>query len=62
MTRTYFVFILILILLFSVLNAGFEKRHNDKSIFEEKKVKNTIRTATMIDEIARLITDISVVA
>lgn len=61
MTRTYFVFILILILAFSVFNAGFEKRHDNKSILEEKKVKNTLRTATMIDEVARLITDISIV-
>lgn len=62
MTQIYFVFILILLLSFSIFNAGFEKRHEDKSILQEQKVKNTIQTATMVDGIARVVADVSIIA
>lgn len=61
MTQLYFIFMLILLLSFSIFNARFEKKHDNKSIFDEQKVKNTIQTATMVDGIARVVADISLI-
>lgn len=59
MTQIYLIFILIMMLSFSLFNAGFEKKHNNKSVLQEKKVKNTIETVTLIDGIMRTFTDVS---
>jgi hypothetical protein len=60
MNQSFFIFILILVLGFSVFNAGYEKRHNDESVLKQEKVKKTIENATIIDGIVRIFTDISV--
>ena len=57
--QTYFILILIILLVFSIFNTHFEKTHEDKSVFDEKKVKNTIKNATMIDGIIRIFYDLS---
>lgn len=60
MTQIYFIFILVILLAFSIFNAAFEKRHDDKSVLEEKKVKSAIDTTITADGIARVIADVSV--
>lgn len=62
MKTIFFIFILIICLIFSIYNAGFEKKHGGKSVLEEDKVKNTIKKATSIDELYRLLTDVSVLS
>jgi len=62
MTRIFFIFFLIICLIFSISNAGFEKKHGGKSILEEKKVKETLKKATFIDELYRILTDVSVLS
>lgn len=59
MERIYFIIISILFLVFVKLNIVYKKKHNNESILEESKVKKTFEVATTIDEIFRIITDIS---
>lgn len=58
MIQTYFIFIMILILIFSKYNAGYEKRHHGDSILQEKKVKKTIDNLSLVDGITRIISDL----
>lgn len=58
MTRSEFVFIMILLIVFLELNAGYEKKHDDKSILDESKVKKTIHTFSLLDIISRFGEDI----
>ena len=62
MTQKLFIFILIICLGFAILNSKFEKTHGGKSILQENKVKETIKKATFVDELYRIITDASVLA
>ena len=62
MTQIYFIFILTLCLIFSIYNAGFEKKHGGKSILQENKVKETVKKVTFIDELYRIFTDVSVLS
>lgn len=60
MTRSEFIFIMILIIVFIKFNAGYEKKHNDKSILDETKVKKTLHTFSLLDIMSRLGEDIIV--
>jgi hypothetical protein len=60
MTQIFFIFILIICLIFSIYNAGFEKKHDGKSILQEKKVKETVKKVTFVDELYRIFTDVSI--
>jgi hypothetical protein len=60
MTRSEFVFIMILLIVFIKFNAGYKKKHNDKSILDETKVKKTLHTFSLLDIISRLGEDILV--
>lgn len=62
MTKTYFIFILIIILAFIIYNTRYEKLHQNKSILQETKVKETIEKARLIDEIIRFLGDLSYVS
>lgn len=62
MKQANFVFILILFITFSIFNAGYEKKHNNQSILEEKKVKKTIDDFSLIDAIIRFMSDILIVS
>ncbi len=59
MNQIIFIFILILVLSFSIFNAGFEKTHNNESVLQQEKIKKTVEEATFIDGIMRLLTDLS---
>ena len=61
MTKIYFIFVLTILLIFSVYNAGFEKHHDNKSVLDERQVKNTFEKATTIDGVVRIIADLSVI-
>lgn len=58
MKKYQFIFILILIIVLAKINAGFEKKHNGNSVFEEKKVKKDIGDLSLIDEISRITVDL----
>ena len=58
MTRSEFVFIMILLIVFLKFNAGYEKKHDNKSILDETKVKNTLHAFSLLDIISRLGEDI----
>ena len=62
MIKTFFIFILVIIIIFYISNIRFEKKHDDKSILQEKKVKETIEKASLIDEIIRLLGDLSYIS
>lgn len=57
MEQIKYIFILILLLSFFKFNDGYEKKHNNQSILEEKKVKNTIDYFSLIDAITRFVSD-----
>lgn len=57
MTKIYFIFILFISLIFSIYNAGFEKRHNNISVLDEKKVKQSIETVSFLNFISKLFMD-----
>lgn len=54
MIKIYFVFILLISLIFSIFNAGFEKRHDGTSVLDEKSVKQSIETVTFLNFISKL--------
>lgn len=58
MRQTEFVFIMILLIAFLKFNIGYEKKHDDKSILDETKVKKTIHTFSSLDILSRFIEDI----
>lgn len=58
MKQINFIFIIILLLIFIKFNVGYEKKHNGKSILEEKNVKKTIEDFSLIDAITRFVYDI----
>lgn len=58
MKQINFIFIIILLLIFIKFNVGYEKKHNGKSILEEKNVKKTIEDFSLIDAITRFVSDI----
>lgn len=60
MTRTEFVFMMILIISFMKFNAGYEKKHENKSILDETKVKKTLNTFSLLDIMSRFVGDIIV--
>ena len=62
MTQIFFIFILIISLVFSICSMDWSKKHGGESILQEKKVKETIKKATSIDELYRLLTDISILS
>ena len=55
MKQINFIFIIILLLIFIKFNVGYEKKHNGKSILEEKNVKKTIEDFSLIDAIKRFV-------
>lgn len=57
MKQIYFIFIIILLLIFMKFNYEYEKKHNGKSVLEEKNVKKTIDDFTIIDAITRFVFD-----
>ena len=57
MKQINFIFIIILLLIFTKFNAGYEKKHDGKSVLEEKKVKKTIDDFSLIDAITRFVSD-----
>lgn len=62
MNRIYFIIILIMFLVFFKYNIRYEKHHNDKSILNESDVKKTIKDASMIDDLYRIIETTSILA
>ena len=58
MKQIKFLFIIIIILIFAKFNDGYEKKHECKSILEEKNVKKTIDDFSLIDAFTRFISDI----
>ena len=62
MTQIFFIFILIICMIFSIYNAGFEKKHGGKSVLQEGKVRETVKKATFIDELYRIFTDVSILS
>jgi hypothetical protein len=58
MKQIKFLFIIIIILIFSKFNDVYEKKHEGKSILEEKNVKKTIDDFSLIDAFTRFISDI----
>ena len=58
MKKYQFVFVLIMIIILSKINEEFKKKHDNKSIFEEKKVKKTIDDFSLIDAFTRFISDL----
>ena len=61
MEQIYFIFIITILLILFIFNNDFEKKHNNKSFLEEKKVKKTIKNLSFIDEIYRLFIDTSII-
>lgn len=61
MNKTYFIFILILALIFIKIAYDYKIKHK-KSIFEESKVKKTLIDVSIIDNIFRIVTDLSIFA
>jgi hypothetical protein len=57
-TQSLFIIILIFLLSFSIFNARYEKKHNNKSILQEKRVEKTIKTLSFLDESIRIIYDL----
>ena len=62
MTHNEFIFILILLIIFCKFNATYEKKHDDKSILDESKVKKTIHDFSLLDIITRFTSDILIVS
>ena len=59
-TRSVFIFIVILMIVFIKFNTGYEKKHDNKSILDETKVKKTLHTFSLLDIFSRLGEDILV--
>lgn len=57
MKQINFIFIIILLLIFTKFNTGYEKKHDGKSVLEEKNVKKTIDDFSLIDAITRFVSD-----
>ena len=57
MKQIKFIFIIVLLLAFAKFNAGYEKKHEGKSVLEEKNVKTTIDDFSFIDALSRFISD-----
>lgn len=55
-----FVIILCIIIILILSNNKFKKKHDGKSLFEEKKVENTIGNISFVDEFIRLISSVSI--
>lgn len=60
MTRSEFVFIMILLIVLLKFNVEYKKKHDDKSILDESKVKKTLHTFSLLDIMSRLGEDILV--
>jgi hypothetical protein len=58
MKQINFIFIIIMLFIFSKFNAEYEKKHDDKSVLEEKNVKKTIDDFSLIDAITRFVSNI----
>lgn len=58
MTRVKFVFIMILLMVFLKFNEGYKKKHDNKSVLDETKVKKTLHTFSSLDIMSRLGEDI----
>lgn len=58
MKQIEFIFILVLLLMFIIFNINYKKKHDNKSILQEKKVKDTIDDFTLIDAITRFVSDV----
>lgn len=58
MKQLQFVFILILLLVFTKFNSNYKKKHNNKSILQEKKVEDTLDDYTLIDATTRFVADL----
>ncbi len=58
----YILFILIILLIFLSHNIEFEKKLNHKTILEEPQIKKTIKNITLIDEVIRIFSDISLLS
>ena len=56
MKQVYFIFILNILLVFFIINASFEKKHNDESILQEKKVKKSLEDISFVDDLYRILT------
>jgi len=57
MRQINFIFIILLLLIFSKFNSGYEKKHDGKSVLGEKNVKKTIDDFSLIDAITRFVSD-----
>ena len=57
MKQINFIFIILLLLVFTKFNTGYEKKHDGKSVLEEKNVKKTIDDFSLIDAITRFVSD-----
>ncbi len=56
MKQVYFIFILSILLVFFIINASFEKKHDDESILQEKKVKKSLEDISFVDDLYRILT------
>jgi len=60
MLQINFILILILVLAIFKYNTDYKNKHDNKSILQEKNVKNTVDDFSFIDDIVRFITDLFV--
>lgn len=62
MNKIYFIIILIILLVFFKFNISYKKHHGNKSILDESDIKKTIGYASLIDNLFRIGSDVSIIA
>ena len=61
-TSYEFIFILVLLIVFLQFNEKYKKKHNNKSILEQEKIKKITHTFTLFDIIIRFTKDIFIIS